>query len=193
MQSYRIHDRLSSGIDGGIAQLGERLNGIQEVMGSNPTISIFQEVLQTQENPVFSTVCRTFILRFPIPGIASYNASFAAGNTDPLSIPHISLLPAATFAADSRLTGVLRDAILCLLSKKETRKRLFVSLYPHTNHRNRYPAITAVRVNGTEILIKALFGTSYPFFFKMPIPVILAEAPTGVIFPPSVAPVSRPK
>ena len=24
---------------GGIAQLGERLNGIQEVMGSNPTIS----------------------------------------------------------------------------------------------------------------------------------------------------------
>ncbi len=25
---------------GGIAQLGERLNGIQEVMGSNPTISI---------------------------------------------------------------------------------------------------------------------------------------------------------
>ncbi len=26
---------------GGIAQLGERLNGIQEVMGSNPTISIF--------------------------------------------------------------------------------------------------------------------------------------------------------
>ena len=25
---------------GGIAQLGERLNGIQEVMGSNPTISM---------------------------------------------------------------------------------------------------------------------------------------------------------
>ena len=27
-------------VHGGIAQLGERLNGIQEVMGSNPTISI---------------------------------------------------------------------------------------------------------------------------------------------------------
>ena len=27
-------------VSGGIAQLGERLNGIQEVMGSNPTISI---------------------------------------------------------------------------------------------------------------------------------------------------------
>ena|GEM_PF-6318526 len=26
---------------GGIAQLGERLHGMQEVMGSNPTISIF--------------------------------------------------------------------------------------------------------------------------------------------------------
>ena len=26
----------------GIAQLGERLNGIQEVMGSNPTISILE-------------------------------------------------------------------------------------------------------------------------------------------------------
>ena len=25
--------------NGGVAQLGERLNGIQEVMGSNPTIS----------------------------------------------------------------------------------------------------------------------------------------------------------
>ena len=32
---------LSVGTNGGIAQLGERLNGIQEVMGSNPTISIF--------------------------------------------------------------------------------------------------------------------------------------------------------
>ena len=29
-------------LNGGIAQLGERLNGIQEVMGSNPTISILE-------------------------------------------------------------------------------------------------------------------------------------------------------
>ena len=36
---------------GGIAQLGERLNGIQEVMGSNPTISmsLMLEVLFLQD------------------------------------------------------------------------------------------------------------------------------------------------
>ena len=30
---------------GGIAQLGERLNGIQEVMGSNPTISMVKRAV----------------------------------------------------------------------------------------------------------------------------------------------------
>ena len=31
---------ISDVLNGGIAQLGERLHGMQEVMGSNPTISI---------------------------------------------------------------------------------------------------------------------------------------------------------
>ena len=34
-------------VHGGIAQLGERLNGIQEVMGSNPTISMEKVPFQT--------------------------------------------------------------------------------------------------------------------------------------------------
>ena len=65
--------------------------------------------------------------------------------------------------------------------------------YAHTNHRKIYPAVTAVSVNGTDILVKSLVFTSYPFFLSIPIPVILADAPIGVRFPPSVAPQRRPK
>ena len=42
---------------GGIAQLGERLNGIQEVMGSNPTISMVKrwEVLFGRASHLFES------------------------------------------------------------------------------------------------------------------------------------------
>ena len=135
-----------------------------------PLSPYFRRSCKLRKTQCFQRFAGLLFLRFPVQRTTPCTASIDAGDADPLSILHISLL-----------------------SKKETHKRLFFSLYPHTNHRNRYPVITAVRVNGTEILIKALFETSYPFFFKMPIPVILAEAPTGVMLPPSVAPVSRPK
>ena len=36
--------------NGGVAQLGERLNGIQEVMGSIPTVStILEQMLKTRK------------------------------------------------------------------------------------------------------------------------------------------------
>ncbi len=51
----------------------------------------------------------------------------------------------------------------------------------------------AARVKGTPMRIKSLFFTSCPSLRKMPMPVILADAPMGVRLPPRVAPESRPK
>ena len=46
---------------GGIAQLGERLNGIQEVSGSIPLIST-KKCLKSTEKPLFSNKNRGFFL-----------------------------------------------------------------------------------------------------------------------------------
>ena len=51
----------------------------------------------------------------------------------------------------------------------------------------------AAIVNGMPILKKSEFLTVYPSFRRIPIPVIFADAPIGVQFPPSVAPDSKPK
>ena len=61
------------------------------------------------------------------------------------------------------------------------------------NHMNAYPTVAAVSVNGTPIFIKSANVTISPFFLKMPTAVIFADAPTGVRFPPSVAPQSSPR
>ena len=55
---------LSVGTNGGIAQLGERLYGIQEVMGSNPTISmcLLGRKSLVQGFPVFALCKRKFRL-----------------------------------------------------------------------------------------------------------------------------------
>ena len=51
----------------------------------------------------------------------------------------------------------------------------------------------AARVKGIPILKKSLFFTVCPDLRRIPIPVIFADAPMGVQFPPRVAPESRPK
>ena len=51
----------------------------------------------------------------------------------------------------------------------------------------------ADRVKGMPILKKSEFLTVYPSLRKIPIPVMFAEAPIGVQFPPRVAPESNPK
>ncbi len=56
------------GTNGGIAQLGERLNGIQEVMGSNPTISIFRQPYKLKKTQCFQgfvglLLCSKYTLR----------------------------------------------------------------------------------------------------------------------------------
>lgn len=48
-------------------------------------------------------------------------------------------------------------------------------------------------VKGMPILKKSALATSCPSFLRMPMAVMLAEAPMGVMLPPSVAPESRPK
>ena len=54
------------------------------------------------------------------------------------------------------------------------------------------PERAAMRVNGMPMRMKSLVETLYPSFCRMPIPAMLAEAPIGVMLPPSVAPISRP-
>ena len=51
----------------------------------------------------------------------------------------------------------------------------------------------ADRVKGMPILKKSPLETSWPSLRRMPMPVMLAEAPMGVQLPPRVAPDSRPK
>ena len=46
----------------------------------------------------------------------------------------------------------------------------------------------AERVNGIPILKKSEFWTSQPSLRRMPMAVMLAEAPMGVMLPPRVAP-----
>ncbi len=53
--------------------------------------------------------------------------------------------------------------------------------------------MTAVRVKGTPIFMKSPKEVECPSFFRMPTAVMLALAPIGVMLPPSVAPVRRPK
>lgn len=50
----------------------------------------------------------------------------------------------------------------------------------------------AANVNGMPILKKSEFLTVYPSLRRIPIPVMFAEAPIGVQFPPSVAPERSP-
>ena len=54
------------------------------------------------------------------------------------------------------------------------------------------PERAAMSVKGMPMRMKSLVETLYPSFCRMPIPAMLAEAPMGVILPPSVAPMSRP-
>ena len=58
---------------------------------------------------------------------------------------------------------------------------------------NRYAALTAARVKGSPIETNFPKMTGYPSFFRIPQATILADAPIGVIFPPRLAPISRPK
>ncbi len=51
----------------------------------------------------------------------------------------------------------------------------------------------ADRVKGMPILKKSEFLTSLPSRRRMPMAVMLAEAPMGVMLPPRVAPERRPK
>ena len=51
----------------------------------------------------------------------------------------------------------------------------------------------AARVKGMPILKKSELLTSWPLRRRMPMPVMLAEAPMGVQLPPRVAPDSKPK
>lgn len=53
--------------------------------------------------------------------------------------------------------------------------------------------MTAARVKGTEIFMNCPALTSYPSFLRIPIPVMFAEAPIGVRFPPRVDPTKSPK
>lgn len=53
--------------------------------------------------------------------------------------------------------------------------------------------ITAMRVKGMEIFIQWIKETGYPSFFNNPVPTMFADAPIGVIFPPRLAPISKPK
>src|SRR3989338_1210795 len=62
-----------------------------------------------------------------------------------------------------------------------------------TNHTNRYAAATATKVKGNPIFAKSLNITSQPSFLSRPQATILAEAPMGVIFPPRLVPISKPK
>ena len=60
------------------------------------------------------------------------------------------------------------------------------------NQTNREAVITATRVNGNPILINCLNLRTCPSFFKIPDATILAEAPIGVILPPTLAPINKP-
>ena len=48
-------------------------------------------------------------------------------------------------------------------------------------------------MNGTPIDINSLAETSKPSLRRIPPAAMFADAPTGVILPPSVAPANRPK
>ena len=49
---------------GGVAQLGERLNGIQEVMGSIPTISTKTKILSPLVDGIFVLYYSFFIIQY---------------------------------------------------------------------------------------------------------------------------------
>ena len=61
------------------------------------------------------------------------------------------------------------------------------------NQTSTYPTKTADSVKGTLIFINSLFETVYPFSRSIPNEAMFAEAPIGVMFPPSVAPLKSPK
>ena len=58
--SFRNACAIITLVRGGIAQLGERLNGIQEVMGSIPTVSTKGKALKLRS-------FRAFIFKIPLP------------------------------------------------------------------------------------------------------------------------------
>ena len=66
---------------GGIAQLGERLNGIQEVMGSNPTISM-SHMLKVLIVQGFQHI---FLFKYSIYSILSYSSPIYGGNANAAS------------------------------------------------------------------------------------------------------------
>ena len=66
---------------GGIAQLGERLNGIQEVMGSNPTISM-SHMLKVLIVQGFQHI---FLFKYSIYSILSCSSPIYGGNANAAS------------------------------------------------------------------------------------------------------------
>ena len=65
--------------------------------------------------------------------------------------------------------------------------------YAQINQITSAPDTAAISVKGTPILRKSFVETLYPSFCKIPMPAILADAPIGVMLPPRVAPMSKPK
>ena len=64
---------------------------------------------------------------------------------------------------------------------------------PKNSQMKMYAGMMAASVKGIPMRKKSLFLTSYPSFRRIPMPVILADAPMGVQLPPRVAPERSPK
>ena len=69
----------------------------------------------------------------------------------------------------------------------------FFIFYFQTSHMNAYAAATAAKVKGRPIRVNSINLTGCPSFLSRPLATILADAPIGVIFPPRLVPMSRPK
>ena len=67
-----------------------------------------------------------------------------------------------------------------------------ILIYFQNTQMNSAPAATAKSVKGRPTFMKSENPMSYPCFYSNPTPTIFADAPIGVMLPPTVVPIMVP-